>query len=73
MKYNYYLKYIPNAEKALSIHVVFPTIYIDKDKFDRFLDDFDFYSCYDKKFIFDQFVYGNHDKMRHPLYNKGDV
>ena len=37
--YGYNLKYIPNAEKALSIHVVFPKIYVDKDKFKFYLND----------------------------------
>lgn len=48
IRYTYNLKYIPEAEKALSIHIVFPTIYIDKDKFDRFLDDFSICCRYEK-------------------------
>lgn len=33
----------------------------------------DFITSSTNSYMFDQFVYGNHEKMRHPFFNKGDL
>ena len=46
----------------LSLHIIFPDILINIDKFKNFI-------AFGEHF-FDICVYGEHDKMRHPFYNK---